>query len=348
MKILIISSCLGSYGGIESFVLALSKYLKSIDGVDVRLRFKKANGFSPTSELEKLSEEAGVNYGYVNKLSKELFREILWSDLVHAQNAPPDVALFCKLLKKPFVLTIHNWLRRDGSLRSYSWQWASRLARRRWYNSNFVLATWEPGGAGIGSSRVPTISHMKGHEISTYLRRGFVFVARWIPNKGLEDLLEAYSRCEFDPRIWPLHLIGDGPLRDEIHHKIQVARITGVVIHGFVSEAKKMELISKARWLVACSNTREDMGLTPIEARSVGVPCIVTRDGGLPESGGEMALSCEPGNVEQLAATLQKAVSMSEEEYEKKSLISRESLSSYIVPMSFYPQQYTSVLKDAQ
>lgn len=324
--------------------MALAEHLKDVSGVEVRLRFKKANGFSPTSELDGMCKESCVNFGYVKKMSKALWEEILWSDLVHAQNAPPDVALFCKLLRKPFVLTIHNWLRRYGSLRCLSWKWASSLAHRRWYNSNFVLATWEPDGPGIGSLRVPTISPMKGNESPSGQRCGFVFAARWIPNKGLEDLLEAYQRGGFDPQLWPLHLIGDGPLRDKILKKIQSDGITGVVVHGFVSEAKKKELISKARWLVACSNTHEDMGLTPIEARSVEVPCIVTRDGGLPESGGEAALICEPGNVDALSETLQKAASMDEVEYRKRSLIGRESLSGYLFPMSFYHEQYKIVL----
>ena len=345
MKILIVSSCLGSYGGIEAFVLALCRYLIDTPGLHVRLRFKKVSGFSPSPQLEQMCMESGVDFAYVNRMSATLFRDILWADLVHAQNAPPDVALFCRLLNRPLVLTIHNWLRRDCSLRFHLWQWASRLAQRRWYNSNFVLATWEPRGAGIGSLRVPTISHMKGHEIPPDQRCGFVFAARWIPNKGLEDLLEAYHQGGFDPEFWPLHLIGDGPLRDKIQQKIQATGITGVVTHGFVGEAKKMELISKSRWLIACSNTREDMGLTPIEARSVGVPCIVTKDGGLLESAGEMALACEPGNVDQLSAALKKAVGMGEDEYRKRSLISKESLSSYLVPMKFYPEQYRMLLQ---
>jgi glycosyltransferase involved in cell wall biosynthesis len=36
--------------------------------------------------------------------------------------------------------------------------------------------------------------------------------------------------------------------------------------------------------------TREDFGLTAVEARNLGVPCIITRDGGLPEAGGKQAL----------------------------------------------------------
>jgi hypothetical protein len=58
-----------------------------------------------------------------------------------------------------------------------------------------------------------------------------------------------------------------------------------------------------------------------------------------------MALACEPGNVDQLSAALKKAVGMGEDEYRKRSLISKESLSSYLVPMKFYPEQYRMLLQ---
>jgi glycosyltransferase involved in cell wall biosynthesis len=93
-------------------------------------------------------------------------------------------------------------------------------------------------------------------------------------------------------------------------------------------------------WLVAPANTKEDMGLTPIEARSVGVPAIVTRDGGLPESGGPAALLCAPGDVRDLAMQLELAASMPDSEYRERSALARDSLRSYLRPMSDYVAIY--------
>ena len=67
--------------------------------------------------------------------------------------------------------------------------------------------------------------------------------------------------------------------------------------------------------MVTPPHTREDLGLTPLEARSVGVPCIVSEDGGVIETGGPYALRCEPGSVESLEASLKKAMEMSKDEY---------------------------------
>jgi glycosyltransferase involved in cell wall biosynthesis len=94
--------------------------------------------------------------------------------------------------------------------------------------------------------------------------------------------------------------------------------------------------VASSRWLLAPARTQEDMGLTPIEARSVAVPAIVTRDGGLPESGGPAALIAEPGNVADLARCMQEAAAMTDEAYQARSELSRSSLAQYLKPMGFY------------
>ena len=60
------------------------------------------------------------------------------------------------------------------------------------------------------------------------------------------------------------------------------------------------------------------MGLTPLEARSVGVPVIATRDGGLPEAAGPSALLCKPASVPDLKRCLLEAAAMSEAEYQER------------------------------
>ena len=50
--------------------------------------------------------------------------------------------------------------------------------------------------------------------------------------------------------------------------------------------------------MVTPPHTKEDLGLTPLEARSVGVPCIASRDGGVQETAGKHSLLCKPGDAE--------------------------------------------------
>ena len=112
---------------------------------------------------------------------------------------------------------------------------------------------------------------------------------------------------------------------------------------GFLEDKDKAKILASARWLVAPARTREDLGLTPIEARHVGVPAIVTRDGGLPESGGPGALTVEPGNIGELAQCLQRAAAMKHEEYCERADQGRQTLKGFLRPMEFYRATYALV-----
>jgi glycosyltransferase involved in cell wall biosynthesis len=116
-----------------------------------------------------------------------------------------------------------------------------------------------------------------------------------------------------------------------------------VELPGFLDEESKAKRLASCRWLVAPSNTREDMGVTPIEARSAGVPTIVTRDGGLPEAAGESSLIVEPGNIQQLTDALKLAASMSNDEYCERGERGRITLKDYLRPVEFYRESYAAV-----
>jgi glycosyltransferase involved in cell wall biosynthesis len=115
---------------------------------------------------------------------------------------------------------------------------------------------------------------------------------------------------------------------------------------GFLDDQSKAKRLASAGWLVAPARTREDLGLTPIEARSVGVPVIVTRDGGLPEAGGDAALVVEPGNIEELTDTLKYAAGMSHEEYVNRAERGHNTLNSFLRPMEFYRKSYIAVMNN--
>ena len=53
LKVVIVSPTFGAYGGIEAFVLAIARYLKTEPTLEVRLVWKKVAGFTPTEALEK-------------------------------------------------------------------------------------------------------------------------------------------------------------------------------------------------------------------------------------------------------------------------------------------------------
>jgi glycosyltransferase involved in cell wall biosynthesis len=92
-------------------------------------------------------------------------------------------------------------------------------------------------------------------------------------------------------------------------------------------------------------NTSEDFGLVPIEARHLGLPCIITRDGGLPEAAGKHSLTCEPGDMHGLKNLLIKAASMSDYDYALFANAAHASLKEEIVSPSYYRGVYRDLIQ---
>ena len=346
MKLLIVSPAQGQYGGMEAFVIALAASVETWPEFELQVCFKLVGRGELKSELKAAAASLACPVHFVHSGDFKLTRLIKWSDIVHGQNTSPDIIYPAWILRKKMVLTIHNWRRRELNAHSILWGIGARLAHRRWYNSRFVWETWEPKKKLKGSDSVPTVSRLPDQCCPPAERRGFLFMARWIENKGIEDLVVAYSRAKLDPLQWPLILIGDGPLRPKVELLIKDLNLKGVEMPGFMDDQLKAKRLAAARWLVAPARTREDLGLTPIEARSVGVPAIVTRDGGLPEAGGESALIVEPGNIDELAGALKRAAGMSDEEYCQRGESGRQTLKDYLRPMEFYRHSYHEVCND--
>jgi len=133
-------------------------------------------------------------------------------------------------------------------------------------------------------------------------------------------------------------------LRPAIEARIENYGLRDVRMAGFVDEATKARRMQEARWIVVPPNTNEDFGLTAIEARNLGVPCIITRDGGLPEAGGDQALVCQPNDPPSLANLLERAAKMSETEYAERARRTREELRDELEPMGFYARSYRRIL----
>jgi glycosyltransferase involved in cell wall biosynthesis len=345
IKLLLVSPCQGAYGGIEAFVLAVADAVRKEPDFEVRVCFKKTKFFARQPSLKAMLQNQPVEF--CGRADKDLVETIRWADVVHLQNASPDVIALSKCLRKRLVLTIHNHMSRELSAHRILWRVGAGFADARWYNSQFVWDTWEKSRKRKGSRKVPTTSILPEGWTPPEERVGFSFIGRWVANKGIETLVDAYAQANLDRDKWPLVLMGDGPLRSLIEYAIRRRGITGVRVLGFVDEATKAHEMKNSRWVVVPPNTREDFGLTAIEGRHLGVPCIITRDGGLPEAGGRQALICEPGDVAALTRLLEQATAMTEAEYAERAQRTREELATELEPMAFYASAYRQILQGA-
>jgi glycosyltransferase involved in cell wall biosynthesis len=339
LRVLIVAPSQGKYGGLEASVFALAESLASAREFVPRLCFKLVQGASFSDELRNRCEKIGVPFVAVPRASGALWENLRWAEIVHAQNPSPDIAMGARILGRPLVMTIINHRSSRRSLHTLAWDVAARLANTRCYISDFVRRTWEPKGLRAHSQIFPAVSQLPTRPIN-WDRTGFFFIGLWIANKGLEELLEAYATARLDHMRWPLTLAGDGLLRPVVENLLKSHAGIKVLLPGFVSDEEKFTLMGAAKWNVAPPHTREDLGLTPIEARHLAVPSIITRDGGLPEAAGPYALVAEPGDVASLRARLEEAAAMSEEEYRRRALASQAQLPEFLRPMSDYQTIY--------
>jgi glycosyltransferase involved in cell wall biosynthesis len=353
IKILMLAPCLGKFGGIESFCLTLIEDLIH-RGASVRLLRKKVAGFQDDGSIQ--ANENEIRASWTKKESKRFTSQfvsprdavikstIRECDLVHLHNPMVEGVWYAKKFSKPCVMTIYNWRRKGIHPRLLAWRWAVNQANRRWYISEFVWDSWERHRRE-GSARLPVVSRMPEAETSPEKRKGFLFIGRWVPNKGIRILLEAYARLGADLQEWPLTMLGDGPLRVEVLNTIQVRGIQGVQVPGFVSESERQRYTREAKWMVTPPNTQEDLGLTPLEARSVGVPCIASTDGGVKETAGPHALFCKPRDIDSLVECMKKAMNMEKDQYHELSRLAKVDLEQYVRPLHEYAKEYLSLMQ---
>ena len=337
---------MGRYGGLEGFVLTVATAISKVPGFSVEIVFKQAGAFALHDDLQARIRDAGLKVEFCSKSSLGLWRAIRRADVVHLQNPCPDVVLMTRLAGKPLLINVINHLQTGRSLHQRLWKACLHFAHRRFYISEFVRRTWElTENPGQGSQVVFPVCQLSPLlPLPFEARKGFVFVGRWIENKGLDMLIEAYAKAALDPVKWPLQLLGDGPLRPMIESRVKELGLQGVEMPGFTSDEEKGERIRRSKFAVIPPNTREDFGLVAIEARHLGVPCLITRDGGVPEAAGKHAMSCEPGDVEGLTALLQQAAAMSDADYYELAKSAQESLTSELVKPEFYAGVYRDMV----
>ena len=320
-----IAPSFGQFGGLEQYMIDVVAAAEGARDVQVSLCFKMTQGFVLGDALRAAMASTTAETAVVRRGSRSLLMHVLRADVVHCQTFSPDVILACRLLGKPLIVTVHG--HRGPHTRSLT-RLGDKLVGRageRWYNSDFTWRSWEPGASRPHSRKISLSSPPTAKPVPAEQRRGFIFAARWVPKKGLEDLVDAYVAADLDHAAWPLVLLGDGPLRPAIEAAVKRSGLP-ISTPGFLAGNERSQHLASARWLVAPSNTHETLGLTPLEARALGVPCIVTRDGGLPESAGPFSIMCAPGNREELRLALEFAASLGESEYLRYSQASQRVL----------------------
>jgi phosphatidylinositol alpha-1,6-mannosyltransferase len=120
-----------------------------------------------------------------------------------------------------------------------------------------------------------------------------VGVGRMVRRKGFDTLLEAWAvlgRGRPAPAGPELVLVGDGPERRRLERQARRAGLRGVTFTGALDPAGVLAQLHRADVFALPIRTRlggldsEGLGLAALEASACGLPIVVGRSGGAPET----------------------------------------------------------------
>lgn len=257
-------------------------------------------------------------------------------DIVHShtiRNLSPSVLSAIHSLGIPHIHTLHDYellspgatlLHRDKVIEKLSILYLPYTKLMRLFTRNikavtagtqFVLDTHSQYGFFKKAKKyvIPVLSGVPDSWESNkdYETLDILFVGEVSKRKGIHILLSAFTALN-EPNI-RLHIVGQGPLAQQVSSLTsQDARIK---YYGYVPQGESLwKLYAKANLFVFPSIWFEPQGIVSIEAFSFGIPVVGSAIGGIPETvdDGYNGLLFKPGDVEDLARTLKRALSDTE------------------------------------
>jgi len=138
-----------------------------------------------------------------------------------------------------------------------------------------------------------------------------LFVGRLVNSKGVLAMLDAWKQL---PSV-PLHIVGDGPCREQIEAEQKNGTVPSVTYCGRLPRADTLAAMKNARFLIFPSEWYEGFPVTIAEAFASGVPVVCTRLGAMQEivSDGVTGLHFQVGDTQDLRRKTEWAWSHPEE-----------------------------------
>lgn len=114
------------------------------------------------------------------------------------------------------------------------------------------------------------LSYQRAHSKKmTHYPHRFLFVGRFEPIKGIDNLIDVWNLMGEEKKDWELHFIGDGSRKEQIEETL------GVVTKGFMQPDDLINEIDNYGCLILPS-LREPWGVVVHEFSAAGLPIIVS------------------------------------------------------------------------
>ncbi|SEH45426.1 Glycosyltransferase involved in cell wall bisynthesis [Halopenitus malekzadehii] len=314
-----------SDGGVEQVVQKLALHLVDEgcevgvftldDGArDFELQDVPDVSFHTASALD-LTDIIGLQSMFsVSALSE--FRRVLREfqpDIVHAHNrffyTSVLAAVYSICADYKLVTTLHlgdiGMISGFGGVAAKTFeQTISRFVISRSEQVICVSAAAELIAQSLGANRTVVIRNVVDiNEFSPNSINGksLLYIGRFVHNNGIQDLLTALPSILDSHPDAEIHLVGSGPLEEEVLATIESSGLSdSVTTYDYVDDISEMY----DRASVFCRPSySEGLPLTMLEAMASGVPPVVTAIAGVPEvvTDYETGVLLEPGNPDEVA-----------------------------------------------
>lgn len=337
-------------GGVEIVVEELAtRLVKNGNIVDVYNR-KGKNVQDKKIEVKKIKNYKGVNIISIPTLiSKKGIEALIYSffatirvclkkyDVLHYHAEGSCAMLWLPhLFKKRIVVTIHglDWKRSKwGGFASKYIKFGEKMAAKyadeiivlsegvkKYFKDNYNRETvFIPNGVNKPDVIEPDIIKQKyGLDKDSYI----LFLARIVPEKGLDYLIDAYSNVKTNKKL----VIAGGASHtngyfEEIKNKVKDN--SNIIMTGFVQGKELEELFSNC-YIYCLPSDVEGMPISLLEAMSYGKNCLISDIEENVQVGGNYATTFKKSNVEDLTEKLNQML-------EGKCLKNAEEISKYVL-----------------
>jgi glycosyltransferase involved in cell wall biosynthesis len=144
------------------------------------------------------------------------------------------------------------------------------------------------------------------NDASSECQKYILYVGRFHEVKGVDVLLQAWSKLSSRLPTRQLWLVGAGPEEEKLRHLVQELRISASVrFKGQMNAAELIPLYKNAELFILPSH-REGFPFTLLEASACGTVCVATRIPGIVELIEDQATGflVTPEDIQELASTI--------------------------------------------
>jgi glycosyltransferase involved in cell wall biosynthesis len=238
-----------------------------------------------------------------------LVRRVRWCQVCFHSNISLRAAWPLALIRRPWVVTSHIWLRggngSEGSSERLK-RWALKRAANVFISQAMAAHVGLPGTI----IRNPYDSEVFRLIPGDPRDRQLVFVGRLVSDKGVDVLLRALALLDAAGLRPTLSIVGEGPEEADLRTLAgELNLATQVEFLGPKQGEALARLLNRHQVLVVPSRWNEPFGLVALEGIACGCAVVGSAGGGLPEAMGPCGLTFPNGSVEALAGVLHELLS---------------------------------------